>query len=309
MTSSDPLLQLSESAWLALSTDARTDSLHRLFDMAAQRRPDSAAALGKLRSFLSAFPQASKKKTTSQKEQLFTNWVLYLSDEKAFQTHLNFLRIFRSCISEKQLPDLRIFPYARKIYCLSFAGVRPGKLELHESLAGMGEADICAVCDAILRKRYAAIRPVIRKVQGARQCMETARYFQQIRPQKKITEKTKGRYFDLDSVFDSVNGQFFEGKIARPRLTWSSRPAKRQMGSYNMQDDILTINCALDRKDVPSYVIDFLMYHEMLHKALGVKISKGRQLAHTAEFRRYEKQHPFYDAAETYLKNFAKTLR
>ena len=68
------------------------------------------------------------------------------------------------------------------------------------------------------------------------------------------------------------------------------------------------INCGLDRRDVPAYVLDFVMYHELLHKALGVKTSGSRHLSHTKEFRELEKAHPNFEQAQAFIQKIAKKL-
>ena len=68
------------------------------------------------------------------------------------------------------------------------------------------------------------------------------------------------------------------------------------------------INRGLDRSDVPAYVLDFVMYHELLHKALGVKTSGARRVAHTKEFRDFEKRHPDYERAQAFIQKNAKRL-
>ena len=97
--------------------------------------------------------------------------------------------------------------------------------------------------------------------------------------------------------------------MPRPKVMhWSARVNHRTMGSYNPKEDSLMINCGLDRADVPSYVLDFIMYHELLHKALGIKTSGSRRMAHTAEFRKLEQAHPDYERAEAFLQKLVKIL-
>ena len=46
-----------------------------------------------------------------------------------------------------------------------------------------------------------------------------------------------------------------------------------------------TASATLDARDVPSYVVDFVVYHELLHKKHGAKWQNGRQAVHTSSFR------------------------
>ena len=121
--------------------------------------------------------------------------------------------------------------------------------------------------------------------------------------------QTRGNFYDLEIVFNNCNQRYFGGKISRPKVIhWSARVNHSTMGSYNINEDILMINRGLDRSDVPVYVLDFVMYHELLHKALGVKTSGSRRMAHTKEFRKLEQQHPDYVRAQSFIQKNAKRL-
>ncbi len=50
-------------------------------------------------------------------------------------------------------------------------------------------------------------------------------------------------------------------------------------------------------RSVPAYAVDFVMYHELLHKQLGVKVVNGRRYAHTPAFREAELAFKRYDDA------------
>jgi hypothetical protein len=48
---------------------------------------------------------------------------------------------------------------------------------------------------------------------------------------------------------------------------------------------------------VPPYVVEFIVYHEMLHAQLGVEEQNGRRAVHTRELRRREKLFKEYEKA------------
>ncbi|MFX4018890.1 hypothetical protein ACJBY8_11405, partial [Streptococcus suis] len=79
----------------------------------------------------------------------------------------------------------------------------------------------------------------------------------------------KGQFHDLDAAFDRVNRAYFGGKAGRPHLLWSRRPSQRKLGHYDLPQDAVMVSMSLDARDVPTYVIDFVVYHEMLHRQLG----------------------------------------
>jgi hypothetical protein len=110
-----------------------------------------------------------------------------------------------------------------------------------------------------------------------------------------------GVHHGLETVFARVNERFFRGLMPRPRLVWSAVLTARKFGHYDYVHDTLLISATVDRADVPEFVIDFLMYHELLHKEMGVDRSGGRAYAHTPEFRAAERRFPQYHEAEAFL--------
>ena len=66
------------------------------------------------------------------------------------------------------------------------------------------------------------------------------------------------------------------------------------------------VSRTLDDPSVPPGVVDFIMYHELLHKKLGVKVIGKRRYGHTPEFRRAEKAFLQYAQAQAFLQAIAE---
>ena len=111
----------------------------------------------------------------------------------------------------------------------------------------------------------------------------------------------RGRHYDLDEVFARVNAAYFDGRLGRPRLVWSRTITGRLLGYYQHSTDRLMLSLALDDARVPRSAIDLVMYHELLHKHLGVQVINGRHYAHTEAFRRAERQFREYAEAKAFL--------
>jgi hypothetical protein len=62
------------------------------------------------------------------------------------------------------------------------------------------------------------------------------------------------------------------------------------------------ISLTLDDVTVPKFVVEFVLYHELLHKYHGTKWVQGRRMVHTKEFRASESQFKFYNEASKWLK-------
>ena len=117
---------------------------------------------------------------------------------------------------------------------------------------------------------------------------------------------TAGVHHDLLVSFDRVNRRYFGGNLTHPRLTWSRTFAGRKFGHYDPIRDVVMISSTLDQADTPPFVVDFVMFHELLHKKLGVSWQNGRRAVHTPEFRMVEKRFEEYAAAEAVLTTLAQ---
>ncbi len=117
----------------------------------------------------------------------------------------------------------------------------------------------------------------------------------------------KGKVYDLVPVFKRVNLRYFNGTLDQPRLIWSARSTIRRLGTYHPESDTITINRRLDDQDIPEYLLEYVMYHEMLHKKIGLKEVNGRRYAHTKYFKTAERQFDHYNEAEEFIKKINRT--
>jgi len=115
-----------------------------------------------------------------------------------------------------------------------------------------------------------------------------------------------GRCVDLKAVFDRVNATYFSGELDRPSLTWNATITRLKVGHYDLLRDTVMLSVALDEPDVPHSIPDFVMYHELLHKKLGVKLVNGRRYAHIGVFREAERALAHYGEAQAFLQTAAR---
>ena len=95
----------------------------------------------------------------------------------------------------------------------------------------------------------------------------------------------------LEESFNKVNEKYFFGLVERPNLTWHN--SIRRLGSYEYGTDTISISKVLSSdKDL----LDYVMYHEMLHKKHKFHNRNGRTFHHTREFKQMEKE--FENSAE-----------
>jgi len=95
----------------------------------------------------------------------------------------------------------------------------------------------------------------------------------------------------LVQAFNRVNKEYFRGTMDIPNLVLSN--GTRTLGLYDYGRDQISISKHLLEDEE---LLDFVMYHEILHKHFKFSSNYGRTRHHTKEFREAEKR--FKNAAE-----------
>lgn len=111
----------------------------------------------------------------------------------------------------------------------------------------------------------------------------------------------QGKYYDLSVIFDDLNLRFFWGLMARPALGWSAKPSYTVLGHYDSAHHSITLSRLLDAAAVPKLVVEYVLYHEMLHIRYPVERKGGKRCVHTEEFRKAEEQFPDFEEAKRWL--------
>ena len=116
-------------------------------------------------------------------------------------------------------------------------------------------------------------------------------------PKNKVDEKLK-------ESFDRVNEKYFLGNIDMPNLVFGKHSTST-LGNYDFKNDTITISRVFEKRED---LMDFIMYHEMLHKLhkfkAGIKMTY-----HSSKFRKAEKSFDNYAAVERELSKFLRGKR
>lgn len=118
----------------------------------------------------------------------------------------------------------------------------------------------------------------------------------------------QGEHYNLEKVFNRINKEYFNDEMPQPRLTWNQQRTYRKFGHYQYSTDTLLVSRSLDFPNTPSFVLDFVVYHELLHKKLGYNTINGRRYAHTSVFRKEEQKFKKYQEAKDYIKKLSQNL-
>jgi hypothetical protein len=111
----------------------------------------------------------------------------------------------------------------------------------------------------------------------------------------------QGTVHDLAPMFRRLNDQYFGGLLRQPQLGWSTRAWRTQFGCFDPALDEIVMNRLLDRTAVPVYVVEYVLFHEMLHVKHPLRAARCGIQAHSAEFRREEKRYAHYERARKFL--------
>jgi len=123
-----------------------------------------------------------------------------------------------------------------------------------------------------------------------------------VRGRKQITS-AEGAVYDLEAMFDDLNQQFFDGRMVRPQLTWSPKRSRRMLGHWDPAHNAIVISKIFDHPEVPRFLVEYVLYHEMLHLKHPVEHRTGRRrLVHTKEFYADERKFPRYKEAVALVK-------
>jgi predicted metal-dependent hydrolase len=118
---------------------------------------------------------------------------------------------------------------------------------------------------------------------------------------RRVEHRPAGKHYDLEPLFAQLNRRYFQSALKRPRLGWSSRAWRAQLGCFDPALDQIVLNRLLDRKEIPGYVVAYVLYHEMLHLKHPMKFARCRRESHSPEFRRGEKRFADYARAIKFL--------
>lgn len=229
-------------------------------------------------------------------------WLKFLSEDANFLGHLNTLLQAYGVWSEGEIE----FYNMAGLYRSRVRGeVR--RVVANEAFIGAPQPVIEALISAAVNQAGSESRVYIRRYADSDEFSEILTELELIGIQ--IGEMSRGVYYDLGEVFSRVNDRYFEGGMERPVLMWNRTVTHAKFGHYAPASDTVMISIVLDSRQTPQYVIDHVMHHELLHKALGVWVVNGRRMAHTAEFKALEREFEGFQRAQEHLKALSTELR
>ena len=217
-----------------------------------------------------------------------------------------FAKVFRAIRPRTPLPEfeVRFRPYADVNHVIR---IREGRVEV--GLSDLLEAAPPTVLEALafilLSKLYR--KPVPKRYQtryrqflNRRHIRDRVHAVRRVRGRKWIGEPA-GDHFHLEEIFDELNEKYFNGLLGRPRLSWSRTLSRTLLGHWDAAHNAIIVSKLFDRPDTPRYLVEYILYHEMLHLKHPVEHRLSRRCVHSLAFRAEERRFPHFTAAKHLL--------
>ncbi|MCD6426040.1 MAG: hypothetical protein J7L35_11130 [Anaerolineales bacterium] len=232
-------------------------------------------------------------------------WLKHLDKQENLESHLDALqRINLFLPAVKLLPKYKRFRVEFIFFHTSALFQIQGKSSLiqittQESLTSAPDTVLIALLETALGRPSQSTRQQIREYTFSPYYQSTREHLEFLGIPK--GSFAKGSVHDLAKSFKRVNLAYFGEQISEPHLVWNNRLTVRKFGHYQWDTDTVMVSRTLDQRRVPEFVVDYVMYHELLHKKLGARLVNSRRMVHTNLFHQEEAKFARLDEAQNYL--------
>lgn len=123
----------------------------------------------------------------------------------------------------------------------------------------------------------------------------------------------QGNTYNLKRIYDNLNHEYFEGNL-HLHITWFGKQLQRNrsritFGLYHDPLKLIKIHRLLDSPIIPEYVLEYVIYHEMVHAKCPPYVDeKGVSQIHNKEFKEQEMQYRHFALAQKWIKDHQKNL-
>jgi len=266
---------------------------------------DSAAAIDKV-----LYQQQKTPADLAIRSRRAYQWLKYLNKHDNLSAHLDALqRINLFLPAIKPLTKYKRFGIDFIFYHTSALFQIQGKasqiqITAQESLTTAPDTVLIALLETALGKPSQSSKQQIRDHTFSLTYQSTREYLEYLGVSR--GSFAKGSVHDLTESFKRVNLLYFNEQIPEPHLVWNKQFTVRKFGHYQWDTDTVMVSRTLDQRRVPEFVVDYVMYHELLHKKLGARLVNSRRMVHTNLFREQEAKYAKLDEAQRYLNKITR---
>ncbi|AXR61373.1 DUF45 domain-containing protein [Leptospira mayottensis] len=239
-----------------------------------------------------------------------------LDEESIKSTALNLLekRIFafykipKGKILVGKKIEAKFFPYSN---LGSSIRISSGKLEfkIHSLYLKSEPGNLEAVIDLLLYKLLK--QPIPDELEST-----IRKFYESHTTQKNRTNKNKKRIEHstiqnqkLRLILENVNESYLKIDLSDLEIFWGKSKSTTRLGHYDPTHKMIVINPILSLESIPNFVLEYIVFHELLHVHFPVARKKGRNVIHGKEFKIFEKKFSDYKRANAWLKSeFYRTM-
>ena len=134
--------------------------------------------------------------------------------------------------------------------------------------------------------------------------------------QRQFAFNEQGQVFNLRAIFDKLNAKYFRNRLKGYSIVWGRKRKIRPrdeivFGTIQEDDRIIRIHPLLDREIVPTWFLEYVIYHEMCHAVVPDEYdSAGRRRVHHPKFFDRERRFHWFRRAKAWEEdNLARFLR
>jgi hypothetical protein len=134
--------------------------------------------------------------------------------------------------------------------------------------------------------------------------------------QRQFSFGEQGRFFNLRQIFRKLNERYFNNRLRGYSITWGRKRRQRPkdyivFGTIQEDDRVIRIHPLLDRSLVPTWFLEYVIYHEMCHAVVRDQVdASGRRIVHHEKFYERERQFRWFRRAKEWEEeNLARFLR
>jgi hypothetical protein len=123
----------------------------------------------------------------------------------------------------------------------------------------------------------------------------------------------QGDIYNLKEMMGEINREYFSNDLTL-QITWFGKKYQHNrsqvtFGLYHEPLKLIKINRFLDNKKVPDYLVNYVIYHEMLHHVCPSYYDEdGRHKIHNKEFKKRETDFRFFSKAQDWIKKNKERL-
>lgn len=218
-----------------------------------------------------------------------------------------FARVFRRLGIKRSVPDFHIEyrPFSSLRSNIALQGNR-ARVRISDILVEAPPIVLEALAEILLTQLFRR-----RPSEEARECYMAYIYDPVVRRRVDEARRTRsrvrllparGRHYDLAEIFARLNHRFFNDELSSCRIGWSTRSSRSVLGRYDPAHHVIMISKCLDSESIPLDIVEYLVFHEMLHIRIPLERRGSRRVIHSQAFREAERRFPNYRRVRDRLK-------